>query len=161
MVSIDFNSYSEDELSFALFHAVNEIAESQPGLREMFPEIRSILLNKICDRTGVVRADVEKNISKVPLSVIKETLKAMLERDETKEIAQKWISRRPTDYVQSVDPITGAVLLAGIYFVLTTNITFKYKKRENGGGIDFELKRQKDVPNGFMKSVIEWFRGIS
>lgn len=161
MASIDFKSFSEDELSYALFHAVDEIAESQPGLREMFPEIRSILLDKLCERTGVAKTDAEKNISQVPLSVIKQTLKALLERDETKEIAQRWISRKPTDYVQSVDPITGAVLLAGIYFVLTTNITFKYKKREDGSGIDFELKREKDVPHGFIKSLIDWFRGLS
>ena len=160
MANIKIDDWSDQDLFYALFHAVDEIVESQPGLRDQFPEIRSALLDEVCREAEIDRQTAEENITDVPSSIIRETLKALFERVETRDLVEKWISEKPKDHVQGVDPITGSIALAGIYFVLTTRFAIKYKKTSKDSKVTYEFSRRGDVPQSFIKSIIDWFRGV-
>lgn len=154
-----FDDWKEQELKYALSHTVDELVSTHTWVRENFADIRSAMLDLLCEGEAIPRETAEGNANKPTPGVVREVLSALASRPETQTVALRWVADEPTDYVQSVDPLTGSVVLAGIYLVLTTSFTVKYRSGPKGKEVVVELRRKQGIPASFMRTLIEWLRG--
>lgn len=154
-----YDDWEEQELQYALFHTVDEIVSNHMWIRDSFADIGLAMLDQLCEAEAIPREAAEINSNKPTTGIVRELLSALVSRPETQDVARRWATEKPTDYVQSVDPLTGVVVLAGIYLVLTTSFTVKYRNGPKGKEVLVELRRKQGVPKSFMKTLVEWLRG--
>ncbi len=153
--------WTKNQLFTALNYSIDQLIDERSGLREELPDIQNEIVNYINEQSSV-KIDKIDDLPEPDDTFLKFIIEELEKNKNTYEVVSKWFETPPDDRTMGFDPVSSAVLVSAIYFILTIDFEISVEtekgKKKKSVKKKFKISRSKGVPSGLLNKILQWIQ---